>query len=268
MPFATLNGHRLHYTDSDPGGSTRPVLLFLHAYTCHAGLWDGMVARFADRFRCLAFDLPGHGQSDATDAAGSMGYLAECAVAVLDAADVARAHMCGLSIGGMIAQHLGFSHADRVASLVLACTTGRLAPEAVGLWDERLAAIRARGLWSQVHSTMERWYGQGVMDRFGPGDLDPIARMIATTTVEGAIACGRAVRAHDVLQRLGGITAPTLVIGGDLDLSFPPDHPEALASAIADARLAMLAGAGHLAPVQTPDAFADAMAAFYDRIGV
>ena len=267
MPDTSFNGHVLHFTDSDPTGDERPVLLFLHAYTCNAVLWVDMVARFSSRFRCLALDLPGHGRSEPTGAARDMVYLADCAVAVLDAVGAPKAHVCGLSIGGMIAQHLGFSHADRVASLVLACTTGRLDPDAVGVWDERLAAVAAKGLWSQVQSTMERWYGQGVVDRFGPDDLDPIARMIATTTVEGALTCGQAVKAHDLTDRLGDVVAPTLVVGGELDLSFSPDHPKALVSALSSAQLVMLPDAGHLAPVQTSNAFAAALSGFYDHIG-
>lgn len=268
MPTTAFNGHALHYADSDPAGAQRPVLLFVHAYTCNHSLWDGMVARFSSRFRCLTFDLPGHGQSEPTDKASDMAYLAQCAIAVLDAAGVDKAHMCGLSIGGMIGTHLGFSHSERMASLTLACTTGKLAQEAVDMWDDRLAMVQSRGLWSQVHSSMERWYGQGVIDRFGPDDLDPVARMIASTSVQGAVSCGLAVKAHDVMNRLGAIATPTLVIGGALDLSFSPDHLQRLADAISGAELVMLEGAGHLAPVQTPDAFAKAMTGFYDRIGV
>lgn len=265
MPFATLDGRRIHYRDTGVGGGC-PTLLFVHAYTCNASLWDGMIARFAPRFRCLALDLPGHGQSDPNDKASDMGFLAQCAIAVLDDADIDKAHICGLSIGGMVGQHLGFSHADRVRSLVLACTTGKLAPEAVGLWDSRLEAIMTKGLWAQIGESIERWYGDGLLELFGPADLDPVARMIGSTTVAGAVSCGLAVKAHDVLDRLGRIHAPTLVVGADRDLSFPASHPETLAASIPGARLVMLKDAGHLAPVQVPDAFEDALTGFYDAL--
>ncbi len=264
MPFATLDGRRIHYTDTGVEDG-RPTLLFVHAYTCNASLWDGMIARFAPRFRCLAFDLPGHGQSDPNDRASNMDFLAQCAVAVLDDAGVSRAHICGLSIGGMVGQHLGFSYADRAHSLVLACTTGKLPPEAAGLWDDRLAAITTQGLWAQIGETIERWYGDGLLAQFGPADLDPVARMIGSTTVAGAVSCGLAVKAHDVLDRLDAIRLPTLVIGADRDLSFSMDHPKTLAAAIPGAQLVMLKDAGHLAPVQVPDAFEEALTSFYDR---
>lgn len=262
MPFATLDGRRVHYTDTG-GADGQPALLFVHAYTCNASLWDGMIARFAPDFRCLALDLPGHGQSEPNDKASDMGFLAQAVVAVLDDVRVDRAHVCGLSIGGMIGQHLGLSHADRLHSIVLACTTGRLPPEAAALWDGRLEKIATKGLWAQIEETIERWYGDGLIDGFGPADLDPIARMIASTTVAGAVSCGLAVKAHDVLDRLGAISTPTLVIGADRDLSFPPEHPKVLAEAIPGAQLAMLDDAGHLAPVQVPDAFEAVMRAFY-----
>lgn len=262
MPFATLDGRRIHYTDTG-GTDGLPALVFVHAYTCNASLWDGMIARFALSYRCLALDLPGHGQSEPNDQAADMVFLAQSVIAVLDDAGVELAHMCGLSIGGMIGQHLGLSHPDRMHSLVLACTTGRLPPEAAAVWDNRLEAITTRGLWAQIHETMERWYGDGLIDGFGPADLDPIARMIGSTTVAGALSCGLAVKAHDVLDRLGDVSLPTLVIGADRDLSFPAEHPKALAESIPGAQVLMLENAGHLAPVQVPDAFEAAMRRFY-----
>ncbi|MFK7791675.1 MAG: alpha/beta fold hydrolase [Devosiaceae bacterium] len=262
MPFATLDGRRIHYTDTGDLDA-RPALIFVHAYTCNASLWDGMIARFALHYRCLAIDLPGHGQSDPSDRASEMAYLAQGVLAVLDDAGVAKVHMCGLSIGGMIGQHLGLSHADRMLSLTLACTTGQLAPEAVEVWDGRLETITTKGLWAQIEESIERWYGDGLIADFGPADLDPIARMIGSTSVAGAVSCGLAVKAHDVLDQLGAITTPTLVLGADRDLSFPPQHPQALADAIAGAQLVMLENAGHLAPVQVPDAFELALRSFY-----
>lgn len=271
MPFAQFDGRHIHYSDTDavsPAGATddRPALLFIHAYTCNNSLWQGMIARFAPRFRCLALDLPGHGQSDPAQKASDMSYLADWAVAVLDHAGVERAHVCGLSIGGMVGQQLGLHYPHRLHSLALACTTGRLAPEAVKAWDERLETISAKGLWAQIGETIERWYGQGLLASFGPADLDPVARMIASTSVTGAVACGLAVKAHDVLDRLGAISTPTLIIGADKDLSFPMEHPQALAQAVPDAKLVMLADAGHMAPIQVPDAFADALSSFYDDL--
>ncbi len=268
MPFTTFDGRQLHYVDTGApsDGSDRPALLFVHAYTCNMSLWDGLVARFAPDYRCLTFDLPGHGKSEPNDNASDMGFLADCAVAVLDAAGVRQAHVCGLSIGGMIGQHLGFSHAERVASLILACTTGKLATEAVAMWDDRLDAVTSKGMWTQIATSIERWYGDGIIDGFGAADLDSVAQMIATTSVAGAVSCGLAVKAHDVVDRLDGIRAPTLVIGADRDLSFTPDHPQALTAAISGATMVMLENAGHLAPVQVPDAFEHAMRGFLSSL--
>lgn len=271
MPFAQFDGRHIHYTDTGAVSAAdtvddTPALLFVHAYTCNASLWQGMIGRFASRFRCLALDLPGHGQSDPATKASDMAYLADWAVAVLDHASVEQAHVCGLSIGGMVGQQLGLAYPDRLHSLVLACTTGRLAPEAGATWDDRLQTIRDKGLWAQIEETMERWYGEGLLASFGPADLDPVARMIASTSVSGAVACGLAVKAHDLLDQLGSVHTPTLVVGADKDLSFPLEHPQALSDAIPDARLVMLAGAGHMAPIQVPDAFSDALVSFYDNL--
>jgi 3-oxoadipate enol-lactonase len=265
MPFAQFDDRHIHYTDTGAVDG-KSALLFIHAYTCNASLWQPMIARFASRFRCLALDLPGHGQSDPSQKASDMAYLADWSIAVLDHVGLDRAHVCGLSIGGMVGQQLGLSYPDRLHSLVLACTTGRLALEAAAIWDKRLAAITTKGLWAQIEETMERWYGDGLLKSFGPADLDPVARMIGSTSVAGAVACGQAVKAHDLLGQLGSIMVPTLVVGADRDLSFPAEHPEALAKAIPGAKLVMLADAGHMAPVQVPDVFSRTLNSFYDEI--
>lgn len=265
MPFAQFDGRHIHYTDTG-AVEGKPTLLFVHAYTCNGSLWQGMIGRFASRFRCLALDLPGHGQSDPAVKASSMAYIADWAAAVLDHAGVDRAHVCGLSIGGMVGQQLGLSYPDRLHSLALVCTTGRLAPEAVATWDGRLEKVTTKGLWAQVEESIERWYGEGLLEKFGPADLDPVARMIASTSVAGAVTCGLAVKAHDLLDRLGSIRTPTLVIGADKDLSFPAAHPQALYEAIPDASLVMLSDAGHMAPLQVPDAFAQALSSFYGEL--
>jgi 3-oxoadipate enol-lactonase len=263
MPIAYQDGRRLHCSDSGgDSGVHAPALVFIHAYTTHGGLWDGMIARFAPSYRCLALDLPGHGRSDGTPDASDMAYLARSVLAVMDDAGVERAHVCGLSIGGMIGQQLGLDHGKRLRSLVLACTTGQMSEQGRGLWDGRFEAMQRQGLWSQIAPTLERWYGAGLMGAFGPADLDPLAQMIASTSLVGALSCGLAVKSHDVLSRLDAIATPTLILGGQLDLSFPPEHAQALAGAIGGARLVMLDGAGHMAPLQVPDAFAHALSAF------
>lgn len=266
MPFAHFDSRQIHYTDTGVADD-KPTLLFIHAYTCNGSLWREMVDRFSARYRCLALDLPGHGQSDPAQKATDMTYLADWSVAVLDHAGVDRAHVCGLSIGGMICQHLGLRHPERLLSLTLACTTGRLAPDAIPIWDERLEEIANKGVWAQIGETMERWYGDGLLGKFRPSDLDPVARMIATTSVPGALTCGQAIKAHDVLDQLRSMSVPTLVVGADKDLSFPFEHPRALHEAISGSQLVMLDNAGHMAPIQVPDAFAEALVTFYDTFG-
>lgn len=261
MPFASLEGRQLHYTDT---GGDQPALIFLHTYTTNGSMWDGMIARFAPMFRCIAPDLPGHGRSEPSDLPKGIGSLAEDIVRLLDHLQIERAHVCGLSIGGMIGQHLGFDYATRMRSLVLACTSAAIPSAAQIVWEERLEVLRTKGLWAQVGETVERWYGAGLLESFGPADLDPIGRMIASTSLAGALTCGEAVKQHDTRSRLGDILAPTLVIGGDLDQSFAPEHAKALADGISGAKLVMIPGAGHLAPVQQPDAFDAAMRAFFE----
>ncbi len=260
MAFTAAGDITVHYHLAGPPGA--PVVLLANSIGTSLHIWDRPAAALAERFRVLRYDMRGHGLTDATPAPYSIDRLAGDALALLDALEIGRAHVCGLSIGGMVAQRLAAGAPGRVASLVLCGTASRIGPPA--LWDERIAAIRAGGLAAIADGVLARWFTPAF--RAGqPVRLSGYANMLVRTPAEGYIGCAMAIRDADLGADAGRIACPTLVLAGDQDQATPPEWGRALADAIPGARFALLPGAAHIPPVEQPDALAALLLDFFGK---
>ena len=122
------------------------VILFLHGLGLTRTSWDAQLEDLSDRWRCVAWDMPGYGMSSAAEPL-TFAAIADAAASLLDVLEVERAHVCGLSFGGQQALHLALDHPDRVASLVLADTSAAFGVDGTDpdAWLEaRLAPARCR----------------------------------------------------------------------------------------------------------------------------
>lgn len=256
MPFIAANGITVHYDLAGPDDA--PVLLFANSIGTSFHIWDAMVPALARRWRLLRYDMRGHGLTEATPVGdGGSGYsmdlLADDVLALMDALGIARAHVCGLSIGGMVAQRLAVKAPERVDALVLCDTAGLIGPPSV--WTDRIAAIRARGLPSIAEGVMARWFTQ----RFRAERPDLVrgyVTMLGRTDRDGYIGCGMAIRDADLRADNARIAARTLVVVGDEDAATPPALARELAESIPGALLAAIPGAAHLPCVEQPAALA------------
>jgi 3-oxoadipate enol-lactonase len=180
-------------------------------------------------------------------------------VALLDRLGVERAHMSGVSLGGMVAMWLAANRPDRVDRLVPMCTTTRFDPPS--MWRSRAALVRSDGLASIVDGVLARWL---------PPDASPPLVAAARTLMagvpdEGYAATCAALEVADLAPALGRIVAPTLVIAGDLDPASPPSDAERIAAGIAGARVAVVRGAAHLAVLSHPAEVAALMITFLEE---
>ncbi len=251
MPFIDAGGLTVHYDLTGPDGA--PVLLFANSIGTSLHVWDALVPVLSARYRLLRYDMRGHGLTEATPVSGESGYsldlLAGDAVALLDALGIERAHVCGLSIGGMMAQRLAVLAPQRVDGLILCDTAGLIGPPAV--WADRIAAIRARGLPSIAEGVMGRWF----TERFRaerPDQIRGYVAMLGRTTEDGYVGCAMAIRDADLRAGNAAITAPTLVIVGEQDAATPPTLARELADSIPGARFAVLPDAAHIPCVERP----------------
>jgi 3-oxoadipate enol-lactonase len=215
--------------------------------------------------RVLRVDLRGHGASPVPSGPYTLEQLAADVLRAADAAGLSRFHYCGVSLGGMVGLCLAARHPARVASLVAANTAARIGTQEG--WDERCAAVEASGLDGMCDAVLARWFAPGFAGR-EPERFARARRVFASTSAEGYVACCRALSSADFTAELPRIAAPTLVIGGDLDVSTPAAEAHALHANIRRSRLMILAGAAHLSHLDSSEYFNAAVAAFVLEHGV
>ena len=237
------------------------VLLFLHGLGLTRTSWDPQLMDLSDRWRCVAWDMPGYGRSQAITPL-SFAAIADAAAGLLDALEVEQAHVCGLSFGGQQALHLALDHPDRVASLVLADTSAAFGDDGTDpdAWLEaRLAPLDA-GL------TPADFAEEVLRSVAGPDfEGEMLASAVASfsrISSEGLRAACECLPTHDVRDRLAEIEVPTLVVVGELDEETPPAYSRFLADRIRGAELQIIDGVGHLSPCEAPEAFNRAVRRF------
>jgi 3-oxoadipate enol-lactonase / 4-carboxymuconolactone decarboxylase len=256
MAFVMQDKVRLYWrADGDEG---KPPLLLLNSLGTDHAMWDAVMPLLMRDFRVLRMDTRGHGASDAPKGDYTLSMLAQDALAVLDAAGVARAHVCGLSMGGMTALALAIEHPERVEKIIGANTSAQMSPD---LMRERAALVRQKGMQAVIDAVLGRFFTQAFRDR-NPPLLGSTRATVLATDPEGYAACCMAIAGMKIKDKLARVKAPLLVINGAQDVSTPPaEHGERIATAVAGARSAML-DAAHLSAVEQPEAFAGAVLAF------
>jgi pimeloyl-ACP methyl ester carboxylesterase len=263
MSFAHSGALRVYYESVGQGPA---VLLILgQGMSVEAG-WR-TVQRLATQFRVLVFDNRDMGRSDHSPWPYLVTQMANDAVAVLDAAGEQRAHVYGLSLGGMVAQEIALRHRDRVCGLVLGATTpgGPLAipqdPQVVTFYTRVGVMGPEEAAWAAVPYS----YGERTRREHGDRIAEDIAcRMRHPPDALAYLHQVAAAASHTTLSRLGDIVAPTLVVHGGQDMLQSPQNAHVLADAIPGAELRFWPEAGHLYVTDEPDADCE-IAGFLER---
>jgi pimeloyl-ACP methyl ester carboxylesterase len=250
----TLDGRtRLHWESTGEGD---PVLLIM-GLGLGGGAWWRTVPVLARRVRVLTFDNRGVGRSQAFSYAYTTDAMADDAVTVLDAAGVERAHVYGISLGGMVAQALALRHPQRVRSLVLGATSPggpravRPEPEVTAFFRRRLRMEPEEAAWESVPIN----YGPRCRAEHFERIEEDIAQRLAHPFSRNAYRAQLFAAAwHNTLSALPRIAVPTLVVHGRLDRMIPVGNAQLIADRIPGARLRILEEAGHLYPTEEPDA--------------
>jgi 3-oxoadipate enol-lactonase len=239
----------VHHVLSGPKGA--PVVLLSNSLGSNTRMWDPQVPALAERYRVVRYDLRGHGRSPAPDGPYTLADLAADALALLDRLDVERAHMVGLSLGGMVSMQLAATAPERVDRMVLCCTSAYL-PPAAG-WHDRAATVRADGIGAVAEAVVGRWLTPAFAAA-SPTLVANLRAMVEATPDEGYASCCEAIATMDLRPRLRDITAPTLLVAGSDDPAIPPDHAPAIAAELPYARAVVVGPAAHLGNVEQPEA--------------
>ncbi len=241
-----------------------PVVVFVNPLGADFRIWDGVVDALARaRLGALRYDLRGQGLSDL----GATPHRLEDHVADLEATlaslGIARAAICGLSVGGMIALGLARKRPDLAAGLILCCTASRIGD--AQSWDAGISAIEKGGVGAIAEHVLQLWFSPSAYRQNGPA-VALCRNMLARTPADGYAATAAALRQADLEDAARAVAAPTLCLAGEQDRATPPDRVRALSALIPGARFAAIAGAGHLLCVETPNVLADHIVGFVDQV--
>ena len=248
--FQTEDNCRIAWrTDGDAG---KPPLLLANSLGTNLGMWDQQVPAWADAHYVIRFDMRGHGGSEVASEGFGIDRLGRDALELLDHLKIARCDFVGLSLGGMIGQWLGVNAPERLGRLVLTNTSAYMGPPES--WDARIAAVRSGGMGAIAGAVVERWFTPAF--RRASAEPDAILQMLLATDPEGYCGACAAIRDMDQRTSVGGISLPTLVIGGTHDPATPPEHAEFLAGTIPAAALEMLPAA-HLSNIECSGRFGE-----------
>lgn len=224
---------------------TVPVVL-LNAIGTTTAIWDAVAAPLAERLRVIRVDTRGHGDAPPNHEPCTIADLGGDVLAVLDKHEVERAHLAGVSLGGMVAMWLAAHHPERVARLALLATSAHLpAPR----WHERAAAVRTGGMGAIAGPVVARWITPALAAR-DPELVARLTAMLQSTDPESYARCCEAIAVMDLRADLARIGAPTLVIAGADDDAIPVEHARTIAEGIATARLCVLPGAAHIPTIE------------------
>ncbi|SFT06589.1 3-oxoadipate enol-lactonase / 4-carboxymuconolactone decarboxylase [Streptomyces sp. ok210] len=243
--------HTLQYRFDGPQDA--PVLVIGPSLGTTWHMWDRQIPELSQHWRVLRFDLPGHGGAPAHPAT-AVGELSDRLLATLDGLGVQRFGYAGCSIGGAIGADLALRHPHRVAALALVAASPRFG--SADEFRQRGVIVRTNGLEPMARSAPDQWFTHGFAAA-QPAIVEWAVQMVRTTDPGCYIAACEALAAFDIRPELGRISVPTLVLVGAEDHVTGPAEARTLVAGIPDARLALVPGASHLAPVEQPGAVTD-----------
>lgn len=233
---------------------TGPPVVFLHGLGGSRTSWGPQLRALSDRFRCVAWDMPGYGDAELVTPL-TYRAIADRLVMLLDELEIEQADLVGLSFGGMHALHTAIHYPNRVGRMVLADSSPAFGMDGTNAEDwkaSRLAGIDAGGTLAEV--------AEVIIDAITTVTLtgqvrDEIINSFGQISVAGFRAAVECLPTNDVRQQLASIPHQTCVIVGELDEETPPAYARVLANGLPHAEMHVLPGIGHLTPSEAPEQF-------------
>ena len=251
MPKVALTEIELHYLEK---GSGFPLIL-LHGLSDDARLWIPLLPYFSENYRTIALDLRGHGRSGKPDTPYSIQQFSTDLFELLRELDIARAHLLGLSLGGVIAQHFALEHPERLRSLMLLSTFSATDPYVRATFKKLRNSLVTGGCPAFFDDAVKLT----VTPEFAAAHVDELARvkeeMVAANSAAALVHAIDACMEFDVTNNLCRIALPTLIVSGREDTFTPGYCSEQLHRAIPGSTWVILDDVAHnlLIPEKIPE---------------
>lgn len=243
MPHIEANGVNLFYDLRGPEAA--PLVIFSNSVGATLEMWDPQVAELAGRFRCLRYDTRGHGRSAKTPGPTTIADLANDLAGLLDGLRLGKAHVVGLSLGGMTAQAFALRYPARLSSLTLLATSAYLNAG----YGSRAAQVRQQGLAPILDAVMQRSFTPAFIAA-NPAKLGQVREKFLANDPEGYAQCCEAIEHMDLRESISAIQVPTLLLAGEHDPSTPVAMLEDIRTRITGAELVVVPDAAHLLNIE------------------
>ena len=252
------NGISLNYEIDGREGA--PWLIFSNSLATDLHMWDEQAEQLKGAFRVLRYDQRGHGLTEAPAGRYTFELLMADVVALMDALKIARAHWCGISMGGATGMGLAQRHAGRFDRFIICDTPGQSTPTTAAQWEARIASAQKGGMQAELESTVARWFPPETV-KANPPHLDKIRKMILATPVNGFCGGAAALANHDFRPGMREVKRPALYMCGEKD-----GHNAATMRKMCEefpaAKYVELPGAGHISNMDQPAMFTKALRDF------
>jgi 3-oxoadipate enol-lactonase len=254
--YIILDGLRFHYTHDGQGTD----LVLIHGLGGSLHDWDAYTPDLTRHHRVLCWDVRGFGASDKPPGPYSPALFARDLAGLVRACGVTRAHVAGISMGGVIAQRFALDYAELVQSLTLISTSSEVGPQARAAWEKMAAVIEQRG-FSANADFAERIFAPSFV-KAHPEAVRDMATRTAANDPQAYAAAARAIGAYNWTADLGRIQVPTLILQGLHDALTPPGGSVRMSRGIPRSRLLLIPDCGHVVPVEKPELFTHTLLAF------
>jgi len=252
---------------NDEGKTGDPVLIFIHGFPFNKSMWNKQTEALKENYRVIAYDVRGHGNSDAGTEDFSIDLFAEDLLNLMDALKIDKAMLCGLSMGGYIALNAVENYPDRFDALILSDTTCTAdTPEAKEKRMKTIESIRKDGV--------EKFADESVKNLFAPEsfstkklEIAAVKEMIVNTTEESLFKTLRAFyERKETCSKLPDIYVPVLIMVGNEDKITPLTAAQFMNEKIKDSLLSIIEHAGHLSNIENPSEFNNQLEEFVSTI--
>lgn len=260
MEIAVLDSVAIHYRLQGPKDG--PVLVFSNSLGTDFRIWDEVINRLS-KYRILTYDKRGHGLSDCPSGEWGMGDNVADLARLMDHLGLANVVVCGLSVGGLIAQGLAAERPDLVRAMVLCDTAAKIGnPD---MWSSRIKAVQEDGIASIADGILERWFSPDFIKN--SPRFSVYKNMLIRTLDEGYWKMSFAISETDLLESTARLKLPAMAMVGVHDGATPPDLVRETADLIEGCRFELIKAAGHLPCVEQPDVVADLLLEFMAEHG-
>jgi len=261
QPMASISTARGRIGYLEAGGGDATPVVFLHGVGSDKSVWRPQLEHFGKTRRAVAFDYPGYGESELVEYATRDDFAASM-VAAMTAVGIGRAHVCGLSLGGVIAIAMHATAPQRCASLIIADSFA-VHPDGQAIYDRSVAASHTMTMRALAEARSGLLLGSAATDELRAEVIETMASIDPAAYRVGA----EAVWLADQRNRAAAVDVPALILVGEEDGITPPALSEELARIVAGSRLERIANAGHLANAEQPQAFNLAIESFLAELG-